>query len=405
MKSRDKTEIEPRQDFDPQSDESASPAPNFKFGDPLANSLAEVVGQSEVVRRLDALIELYRRRSEVLSHLLFVGSDGCGKRTMAHIVARELGVNLRPVSSGSDIERASDLLMIINDLDQGDVLFIESVNRLRAAVSSALASALKDFELPIIFGKGSHARSMRLRVGPFTLIGSVEKLSDCASDLVNTIPGIFSFQRYSQSEILEITERLATRSGFPIEPAAIELVARLADGSPARSESMLRRLSLVETRPVTENAARELLSLFGHGIGPRKTLAEDGIPAELGELSGVEFERLIADFLNTMGFVAEMTKASGDGGIDIEAFLDRPIVGGRYLIQCKRFSPDALVGSPIVREFYGALVADRKAVKGILVTTSGFTPQAQEFAANLPIELIDGAMLSELLNTVRSNEA
>jgi restriction system protein len=81
-----------------------------------------------------------------------------------------------------------------------------------------------------------------------------------------------------------------------------------------------------------------------------------------------------------MGFRAETTKASGDGGIDIVATLDRPIVGGTYLLQCKRFAADNLVGAATVREFYGALTADRQAVKGILVTTSGFTAQAQEFA-------------------------
>ncbi len=98
-----------------------------------------------------------------------------------------------------------------------------------------------------------------------------------------------------------------------------------------------------------------------------------------------------------MGFVAEITKASGDGGVDIEATLDRQIIGGRYLFQCKRFVGDNLVGSPTVREFYGALVADRKAVKGVLITTSGFTPQAREFAANLHIELIDGNGLAQLV--------
>jgi restriction system protein len=101
-----------------------------------------------------------------------------------------------------------------------------------------------------------------------------------------------------------------------------------------------------------------------------------------------------------MGFSAEMTKASGDGGVDIEASLDRAIVGGRYLFQCKRFAPDTLVGSPTVREFYGALVADRKAVKGILITTSRFTPQAREFAEGLPIELIDGDQLARLLSEI-----
>jgi len=115
----------------------------------------------------------------------------------------------------------------------------------------------------------------------------------------------------------------------------------------------------------------------------------------LDSLSGVEFEKLITSLLRRMGFRADMTRASGDGGVDIVAHLDRPIVGGRYLIQCKRF--ESLVGAPIIREFYGAVVADRKAVKGIFITTSGFTDQARAFAESLPLELIDRRRLDSLL--------
>ena len=117
----------------------------------------------------------------------------------------------------------------------------------------------------------------------------------------------------------------------------------------------------------------------------------------LDDLSGIEFEELITRLLGLMGFRAEMTKASGDGGIDIVATLDQPITGGRYLIQCKRYTENSLVGSPTVREFYGALTADGQAVKGILISTSGFSSQAQEFARGLPIELIGRDQLQQLL--------
>ena len=94
-----------------------------------------------------------------------------------------------------------------------------------------------------------------------------------------------------------------------------------------------------------------------------------------------------------MGFRTEMTEVSGDGGIDIVATVDKPLIGGRYLIQCKRFAPDNLVGAATVRDFYGAVTADRQAIKGILITTSGFTPQALAFAQQLPMELIGGQQL------------
>src|SRR5262249_41650967 len=124
------------------------------------------------------------------------------------------------------------------------------------------------------------------------------------------------------------------------------------------------------------------------------------IGQEMGDmdaLSGMDFERLITGLLERMGFRAEMTKASGDGGIDIVASLDRPMVRGIYLVQCKRYSPRNLVGVTVVREFYGALTAERRAIKGILITTSGFTPQALEFARQLPIELIGRDQLKKLL--------
>jgi hypothetical protein len=117
----------------------------------------------------------------------------------------------------------------------------------------------------------------------------------------------------------------------------------------------------------------------------------------LEALSGIEFEALITRLLERMGFRAEMTKASGDGGVDVVATLDQPVTGGRYLIQCKRYAPDSLVGPATVREFYGAMTADRRAVKGILITTSGFTAQAQEFASGLAIELIGRDQLQRLL--------
>ncbi|MGA2986460.1 MAG: restriction endonuclease [Terriglobia bacterium] len=123
-----------------------------------------------------------------------------------------------------------------------------------------------------------------------------------------------------------------------------------------------------------------------------------GVPIDsLDTLSGVEFERLVSQLLERMGFRAEMTKASGDGGVDVVANLDQPFSGGRYLVQCKRYAPDSTVGAATVREFYGALNADRRAIKGILITTSAFTAQATEFAEGLPIELIARDKLQELL--------
>lgn len=114
-------------------------------------------------------------------------------------------------------------------------------------------------------------------------------------------------------------------------------------------------------------------------------------------ISGLEFETLIALLLDHMGFCTEMTRTSGDGGVDIIATLDQPLIGGRYLVQCKRYAQSSLVGAATVREFFGAVTADPRATKGILITTSGFTSQAREFAVGTPIELIGREDLLRLL--------
>jgi len=144
---------------------------------------------------------------------------------------------------------------------------------------------------------------------------------------------------------------------------------------------------------LTNETVKEAFAAFGiaRAIDP----APDG-SVNLDNLSGVAFEKVIADLLDRIGFQTELTKASGDGGIDIIATLDRTIFGGRYLFQCKRFAHDSLVGAPTLRDFYGAVTADR-AVKGVFITTSGFTVQAREFGERVGLELIDAEKLETLM--------
>jgi HJR/Mrr/RecB family endonuclease len=307
-------------------------------------------------------------------------------------LACELKVSLREIES-TLVERAGDLAAIVSGLDEGDTLLFDA-RRIRKHLIDVLCTAMKQFELNIVVGKGMSAQLMPLAVKPFTCIGMAEKLSDCESDLARSFDIVLPLQRYNEPEMGMLVERLATNANMTIEPAATNIVVRLAEGNPGKAAMLLQRLTLSDKRPITEAETQSILFAFGHQT--RSPRAVSGL-VDLADLTGVEFERLIVRLLEDLGFHAEMTKATGDGGVDIEAVLDRPIVGGRYLIQCKRFAADTLVGSPTVREFYGALVADRKAVKGILITTSDFSAQAREFSEHLPIELIDGAKLAELL--------
>jgi len=380
--------------------ENAIADPPSQVAEP--SNFSEIVGQADAVRRITALVELAKRRHEALGHILLVAPDGSGKRTIAHVIARELGVNLR-ATSGSAIERVGDLAAIVNDLDKGDVLLVHNIGRLRNVLVDLLAPTLRSFELDIVVGKGPAARTMRLAVKPFTLIGTVQKQGECSPDLIPCFDVVISLARYSEQEMLTLTERRARAAGLSVEPGAVALVAGIADSNPGQIDTLLRRLKLVERQPVSRQDAKEIMSIFGYSGG--SSARRPGVPPTTWEtLSGVEFERLIVNLLNSMGFTAAMTKASGDGGVDIEATLEQPIVGGRYLFQCKRFAPEALIGSPTLREFYGALVADRKAVKGVFITTSGFTVQAREFAKNLPIELIDGEELARLISEAGRSE-
>lgn len=378
----------------------ARPAPTAAAAEPKmdksgrARGFGKIIGQTDTIARFKTFAELYRSKGSPVGHIRLVGEEGMGRGSLARAFAEEYGVNLRE-SRASQIERANDLASLIVDLHQGDVLLLSDIDGLRAPVAEVLVGGLRNFTLDIVVGKGSGARRMPLAVMPFTCIGTLRRERDCPPELRKWFPLILPLQPYSQSEMERLVGKLAFAKGLSLAGSARTLIARLSKGQPSQIAVLVHRLAIKGPRSIDEPEAAETLSIFGFGSGVATSVQTS---SELGALSGIDFERLITTLLQQMGFTAEMTKASGDGGIDIEAVLDRPIVGGRYLIQCKRLAPDTLVSSPIVREFYGALIADRKAVKGILITTSGFTIQAQEFARNLPLELIEGSKLKSLLD-------
>jgi Holliday junction resolvasome RuvABC ATP-dependent DNA helicase subunit len=384
--------------------EEGGATPKFETPDgyigPL--SFAEIIGQTDAVTRLATLAALHRRSAPtVLGHILLVGLDGHGKRTIAHALARELKVNIREAEASS-LARGGDLAAIIADLEEGDIFLLRGVNRIRREPLEILPASMRVFELNIIVCKGPVARTMKLAVKPFTCIGTLTSESECPYEVRDAFDSVVRLQPYQPTEILELTARAFERAGLSVEPATTRLITGLAAGNPKKAQSLIRRLALLGNKILSPTEAEEILSAYGYTAGSRDSSSID--ISNLRNLSGVQFERLVAELLEKMGFRAEMTKTTGDGGIDIEAVLDKPFVGGRFLIQCKRFAPDSLVGSPMVREFYGAVTADRKAFKGILITTSGFTSQALEFASELPIELIDGVRLGEMLSLYFSQE-
>lgn len=360
---------------------------------------ARIVGQPQAVQRLKAVSELGATRNEPPPHILLIGPDGMGKRTLAQAFAEEVGSQIVAIN-GTALGRVVDLMGILTNLVANDVLLIDEIHRLPRLVEKLLRTAMEGFAIDFVIDKGLHARTLKYALHPFTGIGIAPRQSAVPPALASLFPIVISLQPYTQEELATLAQALARARGFSLTPSAAMLVAQVAAASPQKLQSVLRLLPASEGSEVPEEDAANVLAQFGFQVVPG---GEPTVPTDLTQLSGTEFERLITTLLGRMGFRTELTQVTGDGGIDIKAFLDRPIVGGRYLVQCKRYGPDSLVGAPAIREFYGAFVADRSAVKGLFITTSGFSAQAREFAQNLPIELIDGNQLRALLSDQASS--
>ena len=292
---------------------------------------------------------------------------------------------------------------ILTNFNEGDVLLLENAHRLVGEFRDFMCSAMQGFRVNFLVDKGPLAKTINVPLKRFICVATSRDERGCPSGLLDLFDLKVRLRPYSHQELNLISERVANYHGLVISPAMQALVTNASDGTPHGVEVLIRRLARLariayagKDGPASESDIALILATLGIQ-GPRTDGATmDGL--DLSKLSGVEFERVVSTVLQQMGFRCEMTKASGDGGIDIIATLDQPLTGGRYLIQCKRFAPDTPVGAPIVREFYGALTADPEALKGILITTSDFTSQAREFASGLRVELIDGGQLKRLMS-------
>jgi hypothetical protein len=256
---------------------------------------------------------------------------------------------------------------------------------------------LNEFGCDFVVDKGMFARTVKIPLKQFTCLATARSKTECPAELVEAFPLIISLQSYSQSELGRICELLAQQKRIAITPSAADLLVGSSAGTPHDIEMLVDRVARLGRSMISADDVAQVLSVLGLNS---RTIGSASA-RETDPLSGMDFEKIIAVLLQSMGFRTELTEATGDGGIDIVATLDKPLIGGRYLIQCKRFAPDNLVGAATVRDFYGAVTADRQAIKGILITTSGFTPQALAFAQQIPIELIGGQQLRALLAQYR----
>jgi Holliday junction DNA helicase RuvB len=205
------------------------------------HSLGEFVGQERLKRVLGISIEAARKRAEVLDHVLFAGPPGLGKTSLAHIIARELKVNVR-TTSGPAIERAGDLAAIVADLEKGDVLFIDEIHRLARVIEEILYPAMEDFELNIVVGKGPSARTMKLAVKPFTLVGATTRSGLLSHPLRDRFGQHFHLEFYSKEELAEIVRRSAHLLKVKIDEAGGWEIASRSRGTPRIANRLLRRV-------------------------------------------------------------------------------------------------------------------------------------------------------------------
>ncbi len=289
--------------------------------------LAEYVGQEKIREQLAIFIEATKKRGEALDHVLLFGPPGLGKTTLSHIIAYELGVNLRQ-TSGPVLERPGDLAALLTNLEPRDVLFIDEIHRLSPIVEEILYPALEDFQLDIMIGEGPAARSVKLDLPPFTLVGATTRAGMLTNPLRDRFGIVARLEFYNTDELTRIVARSATLLKIVVDPNGAREIARRSRGTPRIANRLLRRVrdfaevkSTGEiTRPVAD-AALSMLDVDGSGLDvmDRKLLhtvlqkfaggpvGVDNLAAAIGEERDT-IEDVLEPFLIQQGFLQRTSR-------------------------------------------------------------------------------------------------
>ena len=227
--------------------------------------LSDVIGQNQLRENLAILIEAAEQRDEALDHVLFYGPPGLGKTTLSHVLANEIHANIR-VTAGPAIERPGDLAAILTNLNGRDILFIDEIHRLGKAVEEVLYPAMEDYALDIVIGKGPSARSIRLKMPHFTVVGATTRLALLSAPLRARFGAVYRVDYYDREALKQIIERAAGMMGITTDEDGVEEIAKRSRGTPRVALRLLRRVrDFAEVRAdgcLTREVALEALNLL-----------------------------------------------------------------------------------------------------------------------------------------------